>query len=79
MLKGSNGKITKLTIHWHEVRKTGDVFSGKFSAAFINRNCAIKRKTWIDIVSTDAVMVKFEDLTRNGKLPASVRKHFDKK
>lgn len=73
--KNNTGQVVSLKVHWHELTKSTDVFTGRYCASFLCNGNVAKRKPWTDLVSSDAVMVTFESLTRKGQLPVAVQKY----
>ena len=66
---GPVGLPQKLTVNWFEARKTESPFDSAYQA------CVTKGRQLSGKVPVQSVLVTFDDLNRDGKLPAEVRKN----
>ncbi len=74
IIRNRDGIVSNLEVQWLELNKSNDVFSGKYKMA--TRTNRQKRSIpWIDMISSDSVLVTFSSLTRAENLPMSVQKH----
>ena len=69
MEEGPSGLVRNLRVCWFEARKPGEEFNCGYSA------CVVKGKPVEATVNVKTVLVTFDDLNRDGKLPAEVRKN----
>lgn len=72
--RNAEEKIVCLTVHWYELSRSADIYTGKYGAAFLHNQHIAKRKPWKDTISSDTVLLAFEALTRRGALPAAAQK-----
>ncbi len=74
--KNDQNIISMLTVHWFDKAGKQDIYNGKYFPSYNNiKKKGIKRSPMRDNVSTQSVIINFERLTKQNKLPAAVAQH----
>lgn len=70
----TDGKVSSLEVHWYEPTDKKDVLNAKYKPAFIQGRKPLRGIAWLDIISSDSVIVSFEALTCSNILPTMAKK-----
>lgn len=75
--KNSSNVVNKLIVHWFDQKGEQDVFNGKYFPSYKNgkKKQGAKKTPLKDEISVATVIIKFEALTKQHKLPAAVAQH----
>ncbi len=73
-----NGVVQKLTAHWYEpYAKRGeqvDKYVSKYAPAYLEKGTT-KERPWKSLIETSSILVNFQGLLHNRRLPSAVQKH----
>lgn len=65
-------KITSLSVHWYQHSGSTDVYTAKYKPSLLINDNGKNNNNWIDDISTDTILVSFQKLTNQNRLPSSV-------
>jgi len=74
----STGEIKTIHLHWYEPYRSGrnpvNLFLDKYAPSYLNRR-EPKERPWTNDIDPSSVLVNFDSLLQNRRLPSSVQKH----
>lgn len=70
----SNERVTKLTVHWYEMQKECNRLYGKYCPSYVHGKGKVKRRPWVDVITSEPVVVSFSSLKKNRTLPEAIHK-----
>ncbi len=73
--RNNDNIISRLTIHWFDKSGKKDVYNCKYFPSYNNITKKSSRTPMKDDVSVNAVLINFESLTKQNRLPAAVSQH----